>query len=137
MNKRPAEYPSMGFWKRNLDKIGASGAIFAALCCLGFPALLSLLSAVGLGFMVNNTVLLPLLSVFLAVALLGLYLGTLHHHKPWALVLGTASAAALLSVILNFAPNRLLAYAGIACLVAASFLNIRLQKAASRSPRVT
>jgi hypothetical protein len=42
-----------GFWKRHLDKIGVGGSLFAALCCLGFPALLSILSAIGLGFLIN------------------------------------------------------------------------------------
>jgi hypothetical protein len=43
-----------GFWKRHLDKIGVGGSLFAALCCLGFPALLSILSAIGLGFLING-----------------------------------------------------------------------------------
>lgn len=63
------------FWKRHLDKIGVGGSLFAALCCLGFPALLAILSAVGLGFLVNDAVLIPLLVLFLLVTLWGLYLG--------------------------------------------------------------
>jgi cobalamin biosynthesis protein CobD/CbiB len=30
------------FWRKHTDKVGAVGSIFAALCCLGFPALLSI-----------------------------------------------------------------------------------------------
>jgi mercuric ion transport protein len=37
-----------GVWKKYLDKIGIAGTIFAALYCLGFPALISIISAVGL-----------------------------------------------------------------------------------------
>jgi mercuric ion transport protein len=88
MIRSATEHPFSEFWKRNLDKIGIGGSIFAALCCLGFPALLSILSAIGLGFIVNDTILIPLLLLFLAVTLLGLYLGTRHHHEPWALILG-------------------------------------------------
>lgn len=32
------------FWQRSLGKIGIGGTAFAALCCLGFPALLTILS---------------------------------------------------------------------------------------------
>ena len=91
MIRSAAEHPFSEFWKRNLDKIGIGGSVFAALCCLGFPALLSILSAIGLGFIVNDTILIPLLLLFLAVTLLGLYLGTRHHHEPWALILGGLS----------------------------------------------
>lgn len=41
---------------RYLDRIGVGGSLFAALCCLGFPALVSLLSAIGLGFLVNDAI---------------------------------------------------------------------------------
>jgi mercuric ion transport protein len=84
-----------GFWKRHLDKIGIGGSLFAALCCLGFPALLSVLSAIGLGFLINDAILLPLLVVFLLVTLAGLALGMRHHGSPWALVVGAVSAAAM------------------------------------------
>jgi hypothetical protein len=61
MIRSATEHPFSKFWKRNLDKIGIGGSVFAALCCLGFPALLSILSVIGLGFIVNDTILLPLL----------------------------------------------------------------------------
>jgi hypothetical protein len=32
-----------GFWKKHTDKVGVFGSVFAVLCCLGFPALLSIL----------------------------------------------------------------------------------------------
>ncbi len=121
------EHSPGGFWNRNLDKIGVGGSIFAAFCCLGFPALLSILSAIGLGFIVNDAILLPLLLVSLAVALFGLYLGTRHHHQPAALILGAISAVALVLVVLGIVPNLVLAYAGIGGLVAASLLNVWLR----------
>jgi mercuric ion transport protein len=65
----------VGFWKRHLDKIGVGGSLFAALCCLGFPGLVSILSAIGLGFLINDDILRPFLIVFLVVAILGLALG--------------------------------------------------------------
>ncbi|KGB53365.1 hypothetical protein FG91_02787 [Sphingopyxis sp. LC81] len=38
-----------GPWSRYLDKLGIAGSVFAALCCLGFPALLSIILALILG----------------------------------------------------------------------------------------
>ncbi len=111
---------------RNLDKFGIGGSVFAALCCLGFPALLSILSAVGLGFIVTDTVLIPMLLVFLAVTLAGLYFGTRHHHEPWALVLGVISAIATF-VFIGVVQNRILAGVSIAGLVIASVLNVWLR----------
>ena len=34
-----------GFWSRNLDKLGVTGSLIAALCCLGLPAVIAVASA--------------------------------------------------------------------------------------------
>jgi mercuric ion transport protein len=115
-----------GFWKRHLDKVGIGGALFAGLCCLGFPALISVVSAIGLGFLINDTILMPLLGISLLVTLAGLYLGLRHHGSWWAFILGAASAVALF-IFIAVAMNKVLAYASIAGLVTASFLNVWLQ----------
>lgn len=88
----PPSSASSSFWERNLDKIGIGGAAFAALCCLGFPALLALASAASLGFIMNETVLLPLLAVSLLLTLWGLYSGTRHYHRWSAFGIGIAGA---------------------------------------------
>ncbi len=113
------------FWRRHLDKIGVGGSIFAALCCLGFPALLALLAAIGLGFLINDAVLIPLLVIFLGVTLWGLYLGV-HHHRKWsALALGVVGAVLTLGSI--WFGSGLVAGIGIAALIAASVLNVALR----------
>ena len=117
----------VGFWKRHLDKIGVGGSLFAALCCLGFPALVSILSAVGLGFLINDDILRPLLIVFLLVAVLGLALGMRHHGSPWALIVGIFSAVTAYGFIyISF--NEVIAGLGIAGLVIASLLNVFLRQ---------
>ncbi len=114
------------FWKRHTDKVGVVGSIFAALCCLGFPALLSILSAIGLGFLINDAVLLPLLIVFLLVTLLGLALGMREHHRASALLIGIASAAGVF-IFIFIAFNKILAAISVTGLVIATILNVRLR----------
>ena len=120
------ESSNPGLLNKHLDKFGVGGSLFAALCCLGFPALLSLLSAIGLGFLINDAILLPLLAAFLVVTIVGLTLGMRHHHRPWALALGIVSAVALGLFIFPLY-NKILAGLSIGGLIAASILNVILQ----------
>ncbi len=57
--------------KKLLGFVGAGGAVFVGLCCLGTPALLAFLAAIGLGFLINDFILIPLLTLFLALAVYG------------------------------------------------------------------
>ena len=110
-----------------MDKIGVLGSVFTALCCLGIPALLSILSAVGLGFIINDAILLPLLVVFLVVTVLGLISGKRRHGKSWALLLGVISGLVILAFLfVHF--NQTLVQAGMAGLIASSLLNLWLQR---------
>lgn len=110
--------------KDHVDKFGILGAAFAALCCLGISAVLSVVTAIGLGFLIRDAVLLPLLIVSLLAALWGLFSGWKRHHKAAALTIGIAGAAVLF-VFAYIHPSRPLAFVGIAALVAASILNIQ------------
>jgi mercuric ion transport protein len=126
-----------GFWKRHLDKIGVGGSLFAALCCLGFPALVSILSAIGLGFLINDDILRPLLIVFSLIAILGLALGLRHHGRPWALIVGILSAVTTY-VFIYVSFNEVIAWLGIAGLVIASLLNVFLrQKQLKKNSKMT
>lgn len=113
----------MAQFRAYLDKVGVVGSAFAALCCLGTPALLSLLSAIGLGFLINDTILVPLLVVFLAMSLIGLFLSCTRHRRPYPLVLGVLSAIGLLTGIL-FLSQTPLAYVSLAGLIGASVWDI-------------
>ena len=115
------------FWKRHTDKVGVVGSMFAALCCLGFPALLSILGAIGLSFLISDAVLLPLLVVFLLVTLGGLYLGVRHHGSWLAFVIGLISAMSVF-IFIFVAFSRVLAGIGISGLVVASVLNVLLRQ---------
>lgn len=112
---------------QHLDKFGIVGSVIAALCCLGTPAMLSIVAAMGLGFLISDAILLPLLATFLLVTLWGLALGRKRHGRIGALFLGAASAL-LLFVSVLLAAARPLAYLSIAGLVAASVLNVMLAR---------
>ena len=127
MTAQKESLTSKGFWKRHLDKIGVGGSLFAALCCLGFPALVSILSAIGLGFLINDDILRPMMIVFLLLAIFGLALGIRHHGSPWALIVGILSAVTLY-VFIYVSFNEVIAGLGIAGLVIASLLNVLLRQ---------
>jgi mercuric ion transport protein len=114
-------------FKDYVDKIGILGAFVAAACCLGLPAVLSIVAAAGLGFLVNDAYLRPLLIVFLVVTLAGLVLGYRVHHRMWALVLGVLSAIGAYTFVYVHT-IRPAAYAAIAGLVAASIFNVILRR---------
>ena len=119
-----------GFWKRQVVKIGVAGSLFgsffAGLCCLGLPALVAIFSAFGLGFLINNAILQPVLIVFLLISVFGLVLGRRVHGSPWALILGILGA--ITTYVFRYVySNSLLAWLGIAGLVIASLLNVFLR----------
>ncbi len=84
----------------HVDKVGILGAAFAALCCLGISAVLSVVSAIGLGFLIHDAVLLPLLIMSLLVMLWGLFSGWKRHRQPAVLIVGMIAALSL--VVFSF-----------------------------------
>lgn len=117
----------MAKFRAYLDKVGVVGSAFASLCCLGTPVLLSLLSAIGLGFLINDAILSPLLVVFLAMSLIGLSRSCVRHRKPYLLVLGILSAIGLLAGVL-FLSQTPLAYVSIAGLIGASVWDLMTKR---------
>ncbi|HEX3236279.1 MAG TPA: hypothetical protein VHR41_18965 [Gemmatimonadales bacterium] len=71
------------------DTVGVCGAVFAALCCMGVPVIVSVLAAVGLGWLRQDAILWPLMVVSLAIA------GVIFVHGPPARVLIDTTAVAL------------------------------------------
>jgi len=114
---------------RHLDKIGVPGSIAAALCCLGVSAFVSVVSALGLGFVLNDAVLLPVFLLFLALSLWGLAAGWRRHRNPAALALGV-TAGALLFVFAFVRQSTPWAYVGVAGLITASVWNVWLARRA-------
>ena len=78
------------------DKLGFLGTLFASLCCLGVSVVVAPLTAIGLGFLINDLLLLPLVLVFLLITLWGLYTGWKRHGVRPPFFLGTFAAVLLI-----------------------------------------
>jgi vacuolar-type H+-ATPase subunit I/STV1 len=59
--------------------VAVSGAAFAALCCFAPLLVAGLVSAIGLEFILKDSILMGLLVMFLGIAGLGLYLTRRKH----------------------------------------------------------
>lgn len=99
---------------------GSLGSSFAALCCAGVPAVLGALSAAGLGFLVNDLLLFPLLALFVGLALWGLGSGVARHGFQGILVLGWIGAALMVGGIFSLPA---LIYMGAIVMLGASAWN--------------
>ena len=75
----------------------------------------------GLGFLVHDAVLIPMLIAFLALTLYGLFEGMQRHGNKLALGVGAAAALVLFASI--WFGSSLAAGIGIAALIASSLLN--------------
>jgi len=89
------------------DKLGFLGTLIASLCCLGVSVVIAPLTAIGLGFLINDLILLPLVLVFLLITLWGLYTGWKRHGVRPPFILGIFAAVFLIpsffvSVYLSF-----------------------------------
>lgn len=124
----------MSFLERHADKLGTGGSLFAALCCLGSPAILALLAAIGAGFLVNDRILIPFLAVSLVVALWGLAQGRTIHHRPGPLRLGVLGAVLIPAGL--FVGAWLVAV-GAVLLVAATTWNVVARRTAPRPGHTT
>jgi mercuric ion transport protein len=99
--------------------LGSLGAVFAALCCAGVPTVLGTLSAAGLGVLINDLVLFPLVLLSLGVALWGLGRGAVRHRLRGVLALGSLGALLLMVGIFLYP----LVYAGAAAMLGAALWN--------------
>jgi mercuric ion transport protein len=77
------------------DTAGVLGAVFAALCCAGAPFVVSVLASLGLTFLRNDRILLPLMAISLGVALWGFARGRRVHGHAGPLWLAAVGAVGL------------------------------------------
>lgn len=99
-----------------LKQMGSTlGAAFAAACCLGVTAALSVLTAIGAGFLVNDAFLIPLYVLLLALSLWLLYRSAKAHGGLAPFWLGLAGAAFALAGLWI---SPIMVYAGLFAIVA-------------------
>ena len=91
--KNSSDSPKKGV----LATIGSLGSgLIVGLCPVCIPAIGAFLSSIGIGFLIKEFVLHPLLLIFLALTISGLFYSYLREHRNiWPLILGTASGVAL------------------------------------------
>jgi len=88
------------FWMRGGGSpLAALAALFTTLCCLGFPALVGLLSALGASFLLNDRYLEPLLAGTLLLTLLIAGLHLRRHRQPGPFLLSSVSAGSVFFAI--------------------------------------
>lgn len=117
----------------HLEKVGAIGSLITVACCLGFVPLVTLLSAIGAAFLLNDAVLAPVLVGFLLLGAAGLVVSMRRHRRPWPLVLHVTSAVTL--VLFTFATYvQLLVWAGAVGVVLAAIWDVLLKRACKPRP---
>ncbi len=88
------------FWMRGGGSgLAALAGLFTTLCCLGFPALVGFLSALGAGFLLNDRYLEPLLAGTLLLTLLIAGLHLRQHHRPGPFLLSLVAAGGVFFAI--------------------------------------
>ncbi|MFQ5432336.1 MAG: MerC domain-containing protein [Nitrospinota bacterium] len=111
--------------KENLDKFGTGSSIFAALCCIGTPAILAFLASIGLGFLINDIILLPFLFLSLILTGYGLAASKHRHGRKEPLTLFSVSAAVIVITVWFSAVGVII---GLVGLVASTIMNIVYQR---------
>lgn len=111
---------------RRASLAGLFGSSFALLCCAGVAPVLGLLSAIGLGFLIHDAVLIPLLIIALGVTAWGLSQGGRCHRRGAPLILGLSGGAVAVGGLFLWVP---FAFTGFIAVVVASIWNLRLLRA--------
>lgn len=103
---------------------GLIGAGIAAACCLGLPAVLTALGAVGLGAFIHDAYLFPIFVAFVGMSLWLLFRSARHHGKlaPFWLALagGLVGVVGLWLLTTGLYPINWSVYAGLSILVVGS-----------------
>jgi mercuric ion transport protein len=110
---------------RVADSAGVIGAVLAALCCAGAPIILSVLAALGLGFLRSDAILLPFMSVALVIALWGFWSDARTHRVYGPVMVAIVGAVLLVDgvVFVHGMPAKVLIGVGAVALVAATLWN--------------
>ncbi|WP_394848522.1 MerC domain-containing protein [Pendulispora brunnea] len=107
---------------RHIDKFGVSGSVFAGMCSLELPPLVAIFPALGLGWLLEETVIDQMLFASFVIMFAGLVAGARYHRNVLALFVAAVGAGLLASSMLVF-HGRATTYVGMAVLIVSSWLN--------------
>ncbi len=110
---------------------GLVGSAVSLLCCAGVAPVIGLLSAIGLGFLLRDAILIPLLILGLGVTAWGLWQGRRCHGRPGPLVAGVVGSLVTVGGVLAWVP---LAFVGFLGVILASIWNIAAVRACVAQP---
>ena len=110
-------------WRRWLPRVSALGALFTTACCIGVPAVISLASAVGAGFLLQDKYLQPLLILTLLLTIAASALTFARHRNPVPLMI-TAVSAVLVYWFIYRDYRVPLVWVGIAAMVGAQVWDV-------------
>ena len=118
------------FTSRIADSAGVFGAIFAALCCAGTSLVISVVTALGIGFIRHDAILWPLMLLSLLVALWGFWQGFHVHQNVGPMLFGVAGAISLAAgvIVVHGFPAMPMIYGGASVLVGATVWNVLLRR---------
>lgn len=119
----------------SLASVASAGSLLAVVSCYGTLGIVALLSVVGISVHLNEALMARILTIVLAVALLGMLHSCRLHRDLRPFLLSAASAALLLWVFYGW-DSRSLEALGFAGLVSASLWDLRAKhRACSRGPK--
>ncbi|MCJ8340120.1 MAG: hypothetical protein MJK10_16765 [Pseudomonadales bacterium] len=93
-------------------------------CCLGLPLVLSAVIALGLGFMLNDLILVPLFYAALAVNVFLLYRRIPLHRSYAAIFIGLIGA--VIAALMLWTPLAVVVYLGLLMVLGAGVLDLLL-----------
>ena len=118
---------------RRATGAGLVGSAVALLCCAGVAPVIGVLAALGLGFLVRDAILVPLLILGLGVTLWGLWQGRRCHGRGGALVVGVVGSLITVGGVLAWVPLAFLGFVGV---IVASIWNLAAVRACVARPSI-
>jgi hypothetical protein len=92
-------------YKANLDMLGFSASFACAVHCAALPVLITVPSALFVGFLANPAVEWTALGLSVVVGLLSLVSSYLRHHRKWNALVLFAAGLAVIWILSSLAPD--------------------------------
>jgi len=112
---------------RQYNKLAGIGALLSLIVCYGTLGLIAVLGTFGIAIALNNTLWAGAIVAFAGIAVIGLGLGLLHHHKVWPLLIGGLGAG-IIVYVMYVQYDRVVEFSGFILLSLAAFWDWRLKK---------